>query len=119
MIRWCLRGPLFENWVVGEILKARLHRGLPSRAYFLRDRKGFEIDLLLDVGDRLIATEIKSARTVAGGFFANLERLLRSPPDALAGRDIEPRIVYGGSQRQRRRGTAVVPWNEMHDLEWW
>lgn len=114
-----LRGALFENWVVGEVLKARLHRGLPPRGFFLRDRKGFEIDLLVDLGDRLIATEIKSGRTVAGDFFANLERLVRSPPEGLDGRDIEARVVYGGTTRQRRRGTAVLPWNEAAHTTWW
>lgn len=113
-----LRGALFENWVVSEVLKARLHRGLHGACYFLRDRKGFEVDLFLDVGDRLIATEIKSGQTVAGDFFANLERLMRWQPTVFGDRSIEARVVYGGSQHQRRRTVDVVPWNEIKDLSW-
>ncbi len=114
-----LRGALFENWVVGEVLKARLHRGLAEGAYFLRDSKGFEIDLLLDVGDRLVAVEAKSGQTVAGDFFAHLERLRTEPPEGLAGRSLETRVVFGGDSPQRRRDIDVVPWHQLKDRSWW
>lgn len=114
-----LRGALFENWVVTEVLKARLHRGLDERIYFLRDRRGFEIDLLLDLGDRLIAVEAKSGQTVAGDFFANLERLGTELPAPLAERTREARVVFGGSDPSRRREIEVVPWHRIEDLSWW
>lgn len=114
-----LRGALFENWVVTEVIKARLHRGLSGAAYFIRDRKGFEIDLLLDAGDRFVATEIKSGQTVAGDYFANLERLIGAEPPKLSGRPVTTRVVFGGECRQRRRETEVVPWSEVKDLVWW
>lgn len=114
-----LRGALFENWVVTEVLKARIHRGLPAAGYFLRDRKGAEVDLLLDLGDRLIATEIKSGQTVAGDFFASLEQLASWQPRLLPGRTVRARVVYGGTERQRRRDIDVVPWSEVRNLSWW
>ena len=114
-----LRGALFENWVVTEVLKARFHRGLPGACHFLRDRKGFEVDLLLDTVDRLIATEVKSGQTVAGDFFSNLERLTKRSAHLFDNRSIEARVVYGGTQRQQRRHVDVVPWSEIKDLDWW
>jgi len=51
-----LRGALFENWVVSEVLKWRLHRGLPQRMFHLRHAKGLEIDLVVEEGNRLTAT---------------------------------------------------------------
>ena len=114
-----LRGALFEGWVASEILKARVHRGLPSRMYFLRDRKGFEVDVLLDLGDRLIAIEAKSGQTVAGDFFTSLERLRNGLPEITAAREITTRVVYGGQAPQRRHQTEVVPWDRMRSLEWW
>lgn len=114
-----LRGALFENWVVTEVLKARLHRGLDARAYFLRSQKGFEIDLVVDLGDRLIAVEIKSGQTVAGDFFANLERLPAELPEGLAGRRLDTRVVFGGATPERRRDVEVVPWNRVKDRSWW
>jgi len=40
-----LRGNLFENLVVAEALKYRLHRGRRNNLFFWRDAKGNEIDL--------------------------------------------------------------------------
>lgn len=114
-----LRGALFENWVVTEVLKARIHRGLAGASFFLRDRKGFEVDLFLDAGNRLLATEIKSGQTVAGDFFTNLEKLEAWRPGLFDERSLDLRVVYGGSQRQRRRQVDVIPWDEMNDVAWW
>jgi predicted AAA+ superfamily ATPase len=114
-----LRGALFENWVVSEVQKARLNRGYYGAGFFLRNSKGFEIDLLLDIGARFIASEIKSGQTVAGDFFTHLEQLEEMLPRTQVTRDFEARVVYGGSARQRRREIDVVPWNQVKDLSWW
>lgn len=114
-----LRGALFENWVVSEVQKARLNRGYHGAGFFLRNSKGFEIDLLLDIGARFIASEIKSGQTVAGDFFTHLEQLEEMLPRTQVTRDFEARVVYGGSARQRRREIDVVPWNQVKDLSWW
>src|SRR3990167_3690232 len=58
------RGGVFESWVVSEILKARVHRGLPPALSFFRDRKGAEVDVILEADRDLVAVETKSARTV-------------------------------------------------------
>ena len=34
-------------------------------------------------------------------------------------RSFDARVVYGGTQRQRRREVDVIPWNEIKDLIWW
>lgn len=114
-----LRGALFENWVVTEVIKARIHRGLQSNGYFLRDRKGFEIDLMLDTGAHFIAAEIKSGQTVAGDFFAHLEQLHNKLPQSQVARGIEARVVYGGSDRQNRREIDVIPWHQIKEMPWW
>jgi hypothetical protein len=104
---------------VSEVQKARLNRGLQGAGFFIRDARGFEIDLMLDVGARLVATEIKSGQTIASDFFTHLEGLEEMLPRTQASREIEARVVYGGSDRQRRRRTDVVPWNQVKDLSWW
>ena len=59
-----MRGALFENFIVGEFLKARYHAGQPADLYFWRDNNGLEADLLFEDGDRLQTVEIKSGATV-------------------------------------------------------
>lgn len=112
-----LRGAIFESWVVAEVLKARVHRGLPPRLTFFRDRKGAEVDLVVEEGGELIAVETKSGQTVADDFF----RGLRSFASALAG-PRRPRIrsvvVFGGDTRQERTEAAVLPWSMIADHAW-
>ena len=67
-----LRGPVFETWVIGEVLKGMW--GARSELRFYRGRKGLEVALLIDQGDRVSAVEIKSSRTLAGDFFEPLAK---------------------------------------------
>lgn len=58
-------GPLFESLVLGELVRARDHRGLPLRLHFWRTREGEEIDFLVEAhgpaGPRWMAIEAKFA----------------------------------------------------------
>lgn len=42
-----MAGPMLETYVIGEVEKSFLHRGLDAPIYFYRDRDGVEIDLLV------------------------------------------------------------------------
>jgi uncharacterized protein len=107
-----MRGALFETWLVAELLKARFNRGLASNLYFWRDRAGHEVDLLIEKGETLVPVEAKSGQTVAADFFAGLDRWL-----ALAGEaGGDPWLVYGGTRRQSRGRTAVLPWRGVGEL---
>ncbi len=106
------RGPLFETWVVAELLKGRAHRGLTPNVWFWRDRRGLEVDCVLERGARLLPVEIRSGRTVAADFFRGLEQF-----GQVAGAAAEPGIVvYGGDRVQQRRAGAALPWREIESL---
>lgn len=45
-----MAGPIFETAVVGEVVRALVHRGTPPAVYFWRTAAGSEVDLLVDVG---------------------------------------------------------------------
>ncbi|HEX4845824.1 MAG TPA: ATP-binding protein [Geothrix sp.] len=107
-----LRGPLFETWVVAELLKRRFNRGLPSNLSFWRDRGGREVDVLMDEGTRLVPVEIKAGRTVNADFFAGLKAWT-----ALAGpRAGRGRLVYGGDSPQARSEMEVLSWRNLTGL---
>jgi uncharacterized protein len=113
-----LRGAVFETWVASEILKSRLNRGLPPRLSFFRDRKGLEVDLVLERGDAWVAVEAKSGETVASDSLVPLTRfreLLRSPGRPARSEAV---LVYGGRSRQARTTTTVLPWSEITDYRW-
>jgi len=108
-----LRGAIFENWVVTEVVKARAHRGIPGGLYFLRDARGAEVDLLVETGERLLAIEIKSGQTVAVDFFSGFEKLAPALAAAAGGRMSENVLIYGGDSMQRRSAATVVPWRRL------
>jgi predicted AAA+ superfamily ATPase len=110
-----LRGAIFETWVAAELLKAYHHRGTVPALFFFRDRKGQEVDLVLDRGLDLLAVETKSAQTVAEDFFAGLDILERVAPASRPWRKI---VVYGGRERQERSRGLVLPWAEIAGFDW-
>src|SRR5262249_19099055 len=101
------RGPVFESFVISELLKNFLHRGQEPDLYFWRDASGHEIDAWIDRGGENVAIEIKSAQTIADDFFAGLDfwRNLVGDPEAPAA------LVYGGDRSYRRRGVSVLSWS--------
>lgn len=107
-----LRGGIFENWVITELLKEQANRGEVPSVYFWRDKEGHEVDAVIESGPAWHAIEIKSGRTVAGDFFDGLDFWRKQSPDA----DIRPWLVYGGETAQARERGKVVPWREIEGL---
>jgi hypothetical protein len=113
-----LRGAIFENWVVTEILKSRTHRGLPADLHFFRSRAGLEVDVLVETGPTLLTAEVKAGATVAADFFASLNEFRRLLAASAGQRSVRARLVYGGDAAQRRSGVDVVPWRQVADTSW-
>lgn len=115
-----LRGPLFETWAVGEVLKVNHHLRLDARLFFWRDKIGSEVDLLIERGQQLQTVEFKAGQTVAGDWFAALRKYeaLRSAgasqpgPAAQVAPQPRPVLVYGGSDSQTRDVADIYPWQQ-------
>lgn len=103
-----LRGPLFETWVVSEVLKHRTHRGSSGGLSFYRDSRGVELDLLVDEPDILTLIETKSAATPK----SSLLKVARRVRQSIVG--LRPRcdlvLVHGGETHQQRTDSRLVPW---------
>jgi len=69
-----LRGAIFENMMIMELIKRRFNQGLDPNLYFYRDSHHFEIDAIQKKGNELIPYEIKSAQTFHPGFLKGLNR---------------------------------------------
>ena len=106
------RGALFETWVVGELLKGRYNRSLPSNLFFWRDNTGNEVDVIVDQGLTLMPIEIKSGQTISVDYFSGLRKWL-----TWAGVEAgNPYLIYGGDEGQERRDGEVVPWREVNGI---
>lgn len=102
-------GALFENMIVMEILKQRLHHGHRSNLYFYRDANGNEVDLVQVSGNTLHLVEIKAGATVNKDYFKGLKRFRQ----AFADRPASGCVIYAGTQAQQRSDWPVIPWNDL------
>jgi hypothetical protein len=102
-----IRGALFENLVINELLKHRFNNGLRSNLYFWRDNKGKEIDVVMDTGLKAQAIEIKAGTTLQDEFFSNLaywQRLTGTKKGIL---------VYGGKETYQYKNFSVQSWQDL------
>lgn len=93
-----LRGALFENLVVAEMLKRRFNAGLDNNLYFYRDKSQHEVDLLMEEGNMIDACEIKSATAFHDSFFRNLTYIKSVYGDSMR----NSRVIYDGGQETDR-----------------
>jgi hypothetical protein len=110
-----LRGAIFESWMVSEILKSRLHRGLPARMHHYREARGPEVDLLVDSEEGWILAEAKSGSTVDASFFRHMDLLAGRLPEE---RPIQKRLIHGGGESYLRQAVAVIGWSRIQGQPW-
>ena len=103
-----LKGSLFENLVVMEILKGRYNNGKSDNLYFWRNSTGNEIDLILDKGLSLMPLEIKLGQTITQDYFKGIN-YWNNLSNTNAGY-----VVYAGEEYQKRsNGIEIVPYNKI------
>lgn len=106
-----LRGALFENLVVSELLKKRFNQGKTDNLYYLRDSRGHEVDILLDYGLHLDMVEIKSGQTLGHSFFGGLHHFR-----SIYKQTRNCFLVYGGDQDRVQEEVRTIPWKKLSSL---
>jgi hypothetical protein len=106
-----LRGALFENLVISEIMKYRYNLGKRENVSFFRDAKGHEVDLIYSIADSVIPIEIKSAGTVRNDFFKGLEYF----DDSIT--PVEKKMLIYNGDRNEQRSRGIVS-NVFDMLDW-
>ena len=102
-------GPIFETYVVGEILKSYVHRGKEARIFYFRTKDKIEVDLLIEKNGRLMPVEIKLSSHVRNEDCKGIEYLKKL--GMLLGGGV---IVAPVRERYPlRRGITVVPSSEI------
>ena len=90
-----LRGSLYENLVILEILKSYYNAGKRAQLYFYRDTHGNEVDLVLKRQRKLIPVEIKSAATYSPHFLKNIQKFKEMTKD----RCQDGYVLYDGEKK--------------------
>lgn len=99
-----LRGALFENMVVSELIKIRVNKGLDSNVYFYHDSHHNEIDIIIKHGNRLQPVEIKSSQTFHTDFLKQFKHFNKIYPD----KTINPVLIYDGEMQQKVLGVEII-----------
>jgi len=99
-----LRGGLYENLIILEILKSRLNRGKPPELFFYRDTHGNEVDLVVRQARMVIPVEIKSAATFTPDFLKGIDHFAAVAGDRCA----QGLVLYNGDEQYTLKGTQVM-----------
>ena len=104
-----LRGEIFENMVIAEIVKQHFFIGKEPQIYFWRDSNQNEVDLLIENGTKLQAIEIKSSATMRNDFFNTLQLF-----QSFSGIHTENVfVVYGGNTDFTTQQGKFISWENL------
>jgi predicted AAA+ superfamily ATPase len=104
-----MRGYLFETFIISELMKMQLNKGLPSNLYFWRSNAGDEIDVIIEENQTLLPVEIKSGQTISEDFFKGLIKWKK-----IAGSSASKGVlIYAGAQSYERQEAHVSSWKDI------
>lgn len=106
-----LRGNLYENLIVAELLKYRMNQVKPNNLTFFRDSKGNEIDLIYQIADQVILIEIKAGETISSEYFKNFIYFETNIKKSQA-----KVLVYSGSKNEIRQNIYVTNLSNLTDI---
>ena len=100
-----LRGAVFENFIIAEVLKNEYHNGEFPWLHYFRDHRGNEVDLIVETEGVPHAVEIKSGQTATPDMLRGLRYWA-----SLTGEEGRRMLVYGGAADTTRSGIPVRSW---------
>ncbi len=101
-----LRGNIFENFIISDIIKSKFNNVKPLNLYFFRDRTGNEVDLISDSAGKLDVLEIKSAKTYSRELFKGIKKLEQFMP----GKIERSTVLYCGSKEAVTENVHIKNW---------
>jgi hypothetical protein len=108
-----LRGHLYENLIVADVLKRFCNAGHRPELFFYRDTHGNEVDLLIRQGRQWLPVEIKSANTFSVDFLKGIRRFKEAVGEEIVS---EGFVLFNGEQSHQVQGVRVV--NPLREDGW-
>ena len=105
-----MRGAIFENYVVMEVIKHRYNRGLLNGVFFYRDSNQNEVDILLKEEGELTAIEVKSSMTYHSSFEDSISKL----PEWIKTPITNKIIVYTGDFENAAGSVKLLNYRHLH-----
>ena len=98
-----LRGEIFENMVINNILKNFMNKGKTPQLFFYRDRSQHEVDLVVQTALGYNAYEIKSSSTFSKNYFDGITYLKSLLKERLSG----SAVLYTGSEEVNAQENGI------------
>jgi predicted AAA+ superfamily ATPase len=106
-----LYGSLFENLIIGEIVKYHYHNGKYPSVYYMRDSNGKEIDCIVEKDNaETFAIEIKGGHTFSSDYLKNFKKEI-----PVHGK-LHKMIVYAGNESAEINGVSLLPWESFNEF---
>ncbi len=106
-----MRGPVFENFVILEIMKNSLNLGKRPHLSFFRTQSGDEVDLVIEDGKGLTALEIKSSLTWDRSFLKGLNVFTNLLQEEV----YRKVVVFAGEGNFIADNSSVISWERIQD----
>lgn len=104
-----MRGALFENMIVMEMVKHRFNRGKDGGVFFYRDSNQNEVDILVKQEGEIMALEVKSSMTYHHSF----EKSLRQLPAWINTPVTQRTVVYAGEFENANADIKILNYNNL------
>lgn len=106
-----LKGNIFESFVISEFIKYKYNQGTEPNIYFWRNKIGNEVDILIEMPNKIIPIEVKSGQTIADNYFKGLKYY-----NNLSKSDSKNSyLIYGGNLKQQRSEGNILGWEYLHN----
>jgi uncharacterized protein len=103
------KGPIFENFVLLEMMKNHYALGVHRSYSFWRDSNQNEIDLLIEKGNQVTCVEMKYSQTVKPEFIKSLHYLDKIKGDL----ELKHILVNSLNESQKRTNETIVSWRDI------
>ena len=98
------KGNLFENLVITELYKNAINGNVKQNLFFWRDSSQNEVDVVIEMGSKIEAIEIKSGKTINTSFFKGLNYFGNQMKNK---ENLGLNLIYGGNEVQKRTDATV------------
>jgi predicted AAA+ superfamily ATPase len=105
-----MKGGLFENLIIAELVKQNHHYYQLKEYWYWRDSNGNEIDLLCENKEKHDIFEIKATKTIMSDLFKGLDHF-----ESTAGKEFVKNkiLAYGGEENQKRTKYTIKSWSQV------
>ena len=107
-------GPLFEQWIILQILTYRSYHKMNWNLFYYRDEKKVEVDLILETPEKIYAIEIKWKDKYISSWKSPLLAFAEQNPK----KPVELMILYRGHRTLKDEGVSITPFTKfLNEIE--